>query len=149
MNDIFAGYDEEEVKQNHEEVRTTQLIPENNDWEDNVKPNNENRTNHNDEENRQERNDGNGSENKHEAPTEDIVIKKIVDHKINRSRIHRFANVGKPISLVRWYGYETEDDTLERTKHFARSKILSNCRSRNFQFQTRVTNPTKASQKAN
>lgn len=43
-------------------------------------------------------------EKKNEAPIEDFVIEKIVDHDINTSRWHRYAKVTKALYHVRWYG---------------------------------------------
>ena len=44
------------------------------------------------------------SEKENEVPTEEFVIDKIVNHKINRSRRHRYAKAGEPLYRVRWYG---------------------------------------------
>lgn len=62
---------------------------------------------------------------KDEAPTEDFVIEKIVDYKINRSWWNRYAKVGNPLYKARWYDYHEDDDTWESKKHLLRSKILS------------------------
>ena len=70
------------------------------------------------------------SEKENEVPTEEFVIDKIVNHKINRSRRHRYAKAGEPLYLVRWYGFEEEDDTWEPTKHLPRSKIVSYYRAK-------------------
>ena len=70
-----------------------------------------------------ERNDETEKEDEH--PTEEFVIHKIIDHKINRSRRHRYAKAGEPLYRVRWYGFNEEYDTWEPTKHLPRSKIVS------------------------
>ena len=56
--------------------------------------------------------------------TEEFVIDKVVDHKLNKNRRHKFANVGEPLFRVRWYGYEPDQDTREPVRHLPRSNIL-------------------------
>lgn len=65
------------------------------------------------------------NEGKNEAPTEDFLIEKFVDHKINTSQRHRYAEAGKPLYSVSWYSYKTDDDTWEPTLHRPRGKIWS------------------------
>lgn len=56
---------------------------------------------------------------------EQFIIDKIVDHRINRSRRHRYARAGEPLYRARWYGFHSEDETWEPTKHLPRIKILA------------------------
>ena len=56
--------------------------------------------------------------------TEEFVIDKVVDHKLNKNRRHKFANVGEPLFLVRWYGYEPDQDTWKPVRHLPHSKII-------------------------
>ena len=57
--------------------------------------------------------------------TEEFVIDKVVGHKVNRNRRHKFANVGELLFKVLWYGYELADDTWEPVRHLPRSKIVA------------------------
>ena len=56
--------------------------------------------------------------------TEEFVIDKVVDHKLNKNRRHKFVNVGEPLFRVRWYGYGPDQDTWEPVRYLPRSKIL-------------------------
>lgn len=57
--------------------------------------------------------------------TEEFVIDKVVDHKVNRNRRHKLANVGELLFKVGWYGYEPDKDTWEPVRHLPQGKILS------------------------
>lgn len=84
-------------------MRTNQITPKKNYSEDNGKPNNEEQTNNNDQNVTRESNKKDDDENKNEAPMEEFVIDKIVDHKMNRNRRQRYVNAGEPVYCVRWY----------------------------------------------
>jgi len=60
--------------------------------------------------------------------TEEFVIDSIVAHKVNKSRRHRLARKGETLFRIRWYGYESDDDTWEPIQHLPRSKVLSYCK---------------------
>ena len=62
--------------------------------------------------------------------TEDFVIDKIVNHRVNRSRNHEYAKYGENLYPVRWYGFKPQDDTWEPTEHLPRSKILTYLKSK-------------------
>ena len=56
------------------------------------------------------------------------MIDSIVAHKVNKSRRHRFVKKGETFFRIRWYGYESDNETWEPIQHFPRSKILSHCK---------------------
>lgn len=49
--------------------------------------------------------------NKNDPPTEDFVIYRIVDHKINKDHRQRYSNVGDLLYRTRWYGFEANKET--------------------------------------
>lgn len=68
--------------------------------------------NRNEEKKNMKKNEHDRKETKNnEAPTEDFVIEKIIDHKINTSRRHRYSKEGEPLYRVRCYAFETDEDT--------------------------------------
>ena len=60
--------------------------------------------------------------------TVEFVIDSIVAHKVNKSRRHRFAKKGETLFRIRWYGYESDDDTWEPIQYLPWSKKLSHCK---------------------
>ena len=68
-----------------------------------------------------------------ESDTEEFVIDSIVSHKVNKSRRHRYAKQGENLYRVRWYGFDSDDDTWEPIKHLPRSKVLSYCSRMGFE----------------
>ena len=57
------------------------------------------------------------------SDTAEFTIKKIVNHKRNRSREHQYAKYGETLFRIRWYGYAASADTPIR--HIPRSKVIS------------------------
>ena len=58
------------------------------------------------------------------SDTEEFTIEKVVDHKRNRSRKHRYAKYGETLFRVRWYGYAESADTWEPIINLPRSKVI-------------------------
>lgn len=58
---------------------------------------------------------------------------KIVNHRINRSRNHAYAQYGDILYMTRRYGQKSSEDTWEPIEHIPRSLIISSCnlKSRN------------------
>lgn len=56
---------------------------------------------------------------------EDFLMEKIVVRKINTSRRRWYAKSGEPLHNLRYYGYETDEDTSESTRHILHGTILS------------------------
>ena len=60
--------------------------------------------------------------------TEEFLIDIIVAHKVNKSLMHRFSRKGETLFQIRWYRFESDDDTWEPFRHLPRSNILSYCK---------------------
>lgn len=60
-----------------------------------------------------------------DVPDDECVKERIVPHRINRSRMQQYAEVGyKPYGVPR-YGYEPSQDKWERISHLHRSNVIS------------------------
>lgn len=68
---------------------------------------------------------------KRKKKTEEHVMDSIVDHKINKSRRHRYAKHGERLYRVRWYDCGPDEDTWEPIRHLPRGKVLSYCKKKN------------------
>ena len=60
-----------------------------------------------------------------EDETEEFVMDKIISHRINKSKKHRYADVGDLLYRIRWYDFGPSDDTWEPISHIPRSKLIS------------------------
>ena len=58
------------------------------------------------------------------SDTEEFTVEKVVDHKRNKSRKHRYAKYGETLFLLRWYDYASITDTWEPIIHLPRSKFI-------------------------
>lgn len=63
-------------------------------------------------------------ERKDDAPTKDLIIAKIIGHKINRTRKNRYTGAGEEPYFVSWNGYDTNDETCKWTWDVPRGKNL-------------------------
>ena len=75
--------------------------------------------------------DAEDSDISNEDDTEEFVMDKIVNHRINKSKKHRYAEVGEQLYRIRWYNLGPADDTWEPISHIPRSKVLSYHRRKN------------------
>lgn len=73
-----------------------------------------------------------------EKETEWIVIDEIVNHRIDKSRNHNYAEYGEPLYHVQWYRYKPKDDTSQPTAHLPRSNILSYIKSEKFSIPNNI-----------
>lgn len=64
-------------------------------------------------------------EAKDKCPTEDFVMEKINYQRTNRSRPHKYANVGETLSPVLHHGFEAGADIWEPILHLTQRKVLS------------------------
>lgn len=83
MKDIADDTGKEKAEHDPEEVTTKESRSEKEEPKNNEKPDNENPDNHNEEKVTHERNKIVDSTDKGEDPTDDVVIEKSIDHKIN------------------------------------------------------------------
>ena len=49
---------------------------------------------------------------------------RIIDHRKNRSKRHKHAEVGETLFRIRWYGFGPTEDTWEPIAHIPRSKVV-------------------------
>lgn len=59
------------------------------------------------------------------ANEEEPVTDKIVSHRINPSRNHKYAKFGENRYCVRWYWYMSSADTWEPISYISRSQIIN------------------------
>lgn len=75
---------------------------------------------------------------KNQAPTEDIIIDKINDHRTNRDRNHRYGNDVESLYHIRWYCFEVEGDTWKRILHLTRRSAWSYCKRKKLQIAENI-----------
>lgn len=98
MRDIANETEQEKDERDHSEAVTKYTSPEDDDPKNNEDPgNNENATHG--------RNKANGGESKEKAPTEDFFIDRIIEHRMNPRRRHRYAKEGEPLYRDLSYGF--------------------------------------------
>lgn len=60
-----------------------------------------------------------------ESDTEEVIMDVIINHRINKSKKHRYAAVRQFIYHIHWYDLEPSHDTWELIANTPRSKFLS------------------------
>ena len=68
--------------------------------------------------------DDNEDRDETEDEHEEFVIDKIITHRVNKNKKHKYAKLNRNLYRVRWYGYLPSADTWEPVEHLPRSKVL-------------------------
>lgn len=50
---------------------------------------------------------------------------RIITHRVNKNKKHKYTEAGRYLYRVRWYGYSPSDDTWELVEHLPQSKVLT------------------------
>lgn len=55
---------------------------------------------------------------------EKFVLNRIITHRVNKDKRHKYPKLNRNIYRVRQYGYSPSEDTSETVEHLPRSKLL-------------------------